>query len=144
MTTDEQIKDLREKLSIAKDERVRESNRAYDAERDLARARNELAEVIDHRSWNLRVGVLLLMILGALGVNRALDGRARGDRARANAERVARAALTARYPGATVSVVCRETWADGPNCRALVNGVRLELRCDDDEPRANDGCGELP
>lgn len=144
MNADEQIKDLREKLARANDERVREGNRAYDAERALTRVQAELAEVQFHRTWNLRLGVLLLLVLGVLGVRRAVDGRARGDRARANAERVARVALAAAYPGATVTVTCRESNGGDPNCLAIINGVRLTLWCDDDEPRANDGCVVLP
>lgn len=144
MSPEEQIDDLRTKLRAAGDERDRQRDEKYEAQNALIRAREELEEVQFHRSWNLRVGALLLLVFGTLGVSRACDGRARGERARANAERAARTALVQQYPAATISVTCRESNLDDPNCRALVNGVRLQFHCDDDEPRANDGCGGLP
>jgi hypothetical protein len=71
-----------------------------------------------------------------------LRGTAWGENARRNAEREATAYATRVYGTAPLGVVCSDANEGEQRCAVRYNAPvgTVEIRCDDDDPIANDGC----
>lgn len=71
-----------------------------------------------------------------------LRGTAWGENARRNAEREATAYATRVYGTAPLGVACRDANEGEQRCVVRYNAPvgTVEIRCDDDDPIANDGC----